>query len=254
MVQMSPQNQSATQSPLLRLQGVEKVFPSGDGTVCVLDGVSFELERGEFVAVCGPSGAGKSSLLHVAAGLESPSAGVVEIDGRDFSTLSARDAARYRRNHLGFVFQFFSLIPALSVRDNVALSCLLQGQSRSEAGQAADRLIESVGLTRQASQMASVLSGGEMQRVAVARAIATSPTIVFADEPTGNLDSRNGEVVLDLLARECAQHSTALLMVTHDESAAARADRVVHLIDGKLAGENPSGAHTDTTARLGSPE
>jgi ABC-type lipoprotein export system ATPase subunit len=222
------------EASLLRLTGVSKSYGSGDQTVPVLDEVDFSLSRAEFVAVKGPSGAGKSTLLHIAAGLDYPSEGTVVFDGADLGSMSENDRTEFRRKHLGFVFQFFNLVPGIDVRDNVALPLLLDGMPRKEAAETAAEAIREVGLSHRATHLAGELSGGEMQRTAVARAIAPKPALIVADEPTGNLDTQTGDAVLDLLAGLCAERDTAILMVTHEDRAAARADRVVEVRDGRL--------------------
>lgn len=224
---------NSAMDPLLRAQGVTKIFFSDGSETRVLDGVNVGLGRSEFLAIKGPSGAGKSTLLHIAAGLDAPSNGSVTFEGRLLHEMSARESATLRRERFGFVFQFFNLVPGLDVRDNIALPLLLGDCSRREATARAAELIEAVGLTHRTHHLAAGLSGGEMQRVAVARAIVARPQIVFADEPTGNLDSHNGEAVLDLLEALCRESGAALMMVTHDDRAADRADRVIVLRDGR---------------------
>jgi ABC-type lipoprotein export system ATPase subunit len=217
---------------LLTLTGVEKSFQRGRETVVALDGVTLEVEKGEFVAMVGPSGSGKSTLLHLAGGLDQPEAGTVLLGERDLGVLSAGERAKIRRREIGFVFQFFHLIPTLTVAENVELPLLLDGV-RDKAGSVA-AMLERVGLDGRAEHLPGELSGGEMQRAAIARALVAGPELILADEPTGNLDSANGAVVLDVLAAQVAEAGAALLMVTHDESAAKRADRVLHLRDGHL--------------------
>lgn len=219
---------------LLSLTGISKSYGSGDQTVRVLDEIDFSLSRAEFVAVKGPSGAGKSTLLHIAAGLDHPTAGTVVFDGSNLGTMSENELTEFRRKHLGFVFQFFNLVPGIDVRDNVALPLLLDGMPRKEAAETAANVIKEVGLSHRADHLAGELSGGEMQRTAVARAMAPKPALIVADEPTGNLDTQTGDAVLDLLAGLCAERGTAILMVTHEDRAAARADRVVEVRDGRL--------------------
>ncbi|MBI2691122.1 MAG: ABC transporter ATP-binding protein [Solirubrobacterales bacterium] len=222
------------QASLLRLIGISKSYGSGDQAVRILNDVDFNLARAEFVAIKGPSGAGKSTLLHIAAGLDHPTEGTVVFDGSDLGMMSENDRTMFRRKHLGFVFQFFNLVPGIDVRDNVALPLLLDGMPRGEAAETAAEAIREVGLGHRMDHLAGELSGGEMQRTAVARAIAPKPALIVADEPTGNLDTQTGDAVLDLLAGLCAERATAILMVTHEDRAAARADRVVEVRDGRL--------------------
>jgi ABC-type lipoprotein export system ATPase subunit len=217
---------------LLTLRGVSKAFQRGRETVVALDQVSLEVGPGEFVAMIGPSGSGKSTLLHLAGGLDEPDAGTVLLGDRDLGSLSAGDRAKIRRREIGFVFQFFHLIPTLTVAENVELPLLLDGQhdKRNEA----HAMLERVDLADRVEHLPGELSGGEMQRAAIARALVAGPELILADEPTGNLDSATGTVVLDVLAAQVAESGAALLMVTHDADAASRAARVLHLRDGHL--------------------
>jgi ABC-type lipoprotein export system ATPase subunit len=217
---------------LLTLTGVKKSFQRGREAVVALDGVTLEVEKGEFVAMVGPSGSGKSTLLHLAGGLDQPEAGTVLLGERDLGVLSAGERAKIRRREIGFVFQFFHLLPTLTVAENVELPLVLDGQRDKAGGVAA--MLDRVGLGDRADHLPGELSGGEMQRAAIARALVAGPELILADEPTGNLDSTNGAIVLDVLAEQVAEAGAALLMVTHDESAAERADRVLHLRDGHL--------------------
>jgi ABC-type lipoprotein export system ATPase subunit len=217
---------------LLTLRGVSKAFQRGRETVVALDQVSLEVGPGEFVAMIGPSGSGKSTLLHLAGGLDEPDAGTVLLGDRDLGSLSAGDRAKIRRREIGFVFQFFHLIPTLTVAENVELPLLLDGQhdKRDEV----HAMLERVDLADRVEHLPGELSGGEMQRAAIARALVAGPELILANEPTGNLDSATGTVVLDVLAAQVAESGAALLMVTHDADAASRAARVLHLRDGHL--------------------
>ena len=216
----------------LSLQGIDKRFRRGFEDVVALAGVDLDLAPGEFLALVGPSGSGKSTLLHLAGGLDRPDAGRVFVAGTDLATLSAGERARLRRRHVGFVFQFFHLIPTLSVAENVGLPLLLD-RVRAVQGPVTE-MLERVGLAHRASHLPGELSGGEMQRAAIARALVARPELLLADEPTGNLDSATGQEILDLLAERVRDTGAALLMVTHDHGAASRADRVVSLKDGRL--------------------
>lgn len=221
------------QVPLLELSGVRRSFSQGSREVEALRGVDLEVMGGEKVVVMGPSGSGKSTLLHVAAGLDRPTAGRVRLAGVDISALDETEAARRRREDMGFVFQFFNLMPTLTAAENVALPLDLAGIPWADARERAHARLESVGLASRADHYPEHLSGGEMQRVAVARALVSDPYIVFADEPTGNLDSRAGSEVLDLLSSATGD-GRALVMVTHDPSATRIATRQVLLVDGRL--------------------
>ena len=211
---------------------VSKVYP-GAGSVPALDGVTLSIGAGEFVAVTGPSGCGKSTLLHLAGGIDVASAGSVSVGGRDLAALTGEALTRFRRREVGTVFQFFNLIPALSVRENVELPVALDG-GRNGAARARD-LLARVGLEGRSDAFPYELSGGEMQRVALARALSASPNLLLADEPTGNLDSVSGAAVLDLLAALHAEKGVTVVMATHSAEAAGRAGRVVRLRDGHLA-------------------
>jgi ABC-type lipoprotein export system ATPase subunit len=214
------------------MAGVSKQFRRGRELVTAVNDVSLEVTAGEFVSVVGPSGSGKSTLLHLAGGLDKPDSGTVWVNGEDVVRLSAAALARLRRRQVGFVFQFFHLIPNLTVHENVSLPLMLDG------GRAADdrviELIERVGLAPRAKHLPGELSGGEMQRVAIARALVNQPRLILADEPTGNLDRATGAEILAVLEEQVADAGAALLMVTHDSAAAGRAARVLHVVDGKL--------------------
>jgi putative ABC transport system ATP-binding protein len=220
--------------PALRFDQVVKEFALGDGVVRALDGLTLEVPAGGFTAVVGRSGSGKSTLLNLAAGIEVPSAGEVFVQGQPLSRLSDDALTRLRREHVGVVFQFFHLLPTLDVRENVALPLLLEGAREREALARADALLAEVGLTARAGARPHTLSGGEMQRAAVARALVHAPALVLADEPTGNLDSRSAVQVVELLASLVRRHGATLVMVTHSREAAAAADRVVTLSDGRV--------------------
>jgi ABC-type lipoprotein export system ATPase subunit len=225
---------------LLQLQGVVKHYRRGAEDVVALDGVDLAVDAGEAVVVIGPSGSGKSTLLHLAGGLDVPDAGTVRVDRRDLSRLSVAERARVRRRDIGFVFQFFHLVPSLSVAENVELPLLLDRAGRGARAAVADAL-ERAGIAHRAAHLPGELSGGEMQRAAIARALVARPRLVLADEPTGNLDSATGRTVLDLLTGLVREAGTALVMVTHDETAAARTGRVVRLLDGHLVAVDPPG-------------
>jgi putative ABC transport system ATP-binding protein len=219
--------------PLLRSVGLTKVFKTDGGVVHAVRGVDLEMHGGEFVAVMGPSGSGKSTLLHVLGGLEPVSSGEIWLDGRRVDTLSQAKWAVLRRRHIGFVFQFFNLVSSMSVADNVEVAALIGGASRRAARARREELLGELGLTAKAQAAPAQLSGGEQQRVAVARALAHCPSLLLTDEPTGNLDSANTAAVLRLLRRSHAR-GQAILLVTHDARVASTADRVVNLFDGMI--------------------
>ena len=225
---------------LLRLESVSKCFHRGREEVVALDHVDLVLEAGEFLALVGPSGSGKSTLLHLAGGLDQPDSGKVLLNDRDLSAMSAGERAKLRRREIGFVFQFFHLIPTLTVAENVELPLTLDGV-KPEKGRV-DTIIEQVGLGGRSDHLPGELSGGEMQRAAIARALVARPRVILADEPTGNLDSTTGKAVLDVLSAQVEDAGAALLMVTHDTGAAARAQRVLHLKDGHLTEGEPARA------------
>ena len=221
---------------VLALEGVSRTCRRGGEAVVALGGVDLTVAAGEFVAVVGKSGSGKSTLLHLAGGLAAPDAGRVLLGGRDLARLTARARAEVRRRQLGFVFQFFHLMPGLTVAENVALPLILDGASSKAASESrVERLLDDVGLSHRASHLPGELSGGEMQRAAIARALVAEPGIVLADEPTGNLDSATGAEILAVLTGVVRERQAALVMVTHDETAARQADRLLTLADGRLA-------------------
>jgi ABC-type lipoprotein export system ATPase subunit len=216
---------------MLELSDVAKRYRRGREDVVALAGVDLEVGPGEFVAVTGASGSGKSTLLHLAGGLDTADRGQVSVGGRPIGGLTAKQRAELRRRRIGFVFQFFHLLPSLTVAENVALPLLLDGRRDAAA---VDDVIDRVGLSGRRHHAPAQLSGGEMQRAAIARALVAGPELILADEPTGNLDSANGKAILALLAEQVAEAGAALLLVTHDRAAARRADRNVTLKDGML--------------------
>jgi lipoprotein-releasing system ATP-binding protein len=218
----------------LSLRGVHHGYERAGERIDVLRGADLDVRAGELVAIVGRSGSGKSTLLHVAGGLVTPAAGTIAVGGRSLESMKARERAVLRRRTIGFVFQFFHLLPHLSVRDNVALPLLLDGARTSEARARADAVLDAVGLADRAAHLPSELSGGQLQRSAIARALVTEPEVVLADEPTGNLDATTAAEVLDLLVAQVRDRDVALVLVTHDAVSAARADRTLHLLDGLL--------------------
>jgi putative ABC transport system ATP-binding protein len=219
---------------MMELLGVTKVYQQGRRTVQAVRGVSLRVTAGEFVAIMGPSGSGKSTLLHLMGGLDTPTSGKALFNGQDLQDLSDRNRSFLRRSRVGFVFQFFNLLPTLTAAENVALPLLLGGLGRTKALDQAETALAGVGLSDRASHFPEAMSGGEMQRVAVARALVTEPEAVLCDEPTGNLDSANSKEILALLRKLPEDGRRAVVMVTHDREAAAIGDRVVHIRDGRV--------------------
>jgi putative ABC transport system ATP-binding protein len=216
------------------LQQVSKVFSQGPQTIRAVDQVSFEVVPGEFLAITGASGSGKSTLLHLIAGLETPTSGTITIAGTSLAIMNDAQLSALRLHTIGIVFQFFNLLPALTAQENAALPLLLAGQPPQQAAARAAQLLDWVNLGHRLASRPGELSGGEMQRVALARALANDPAIVLADEPTGNLDSHSGSLVLNLLYRSCKEMGKTLLLATHDRTVVERADRIVELQDGAV--------------------
>jgi len=218
--------------PVLQLAEVNKTYLLGDEQTNVLADFDFALAAGEFVVVTGPSGAGKSTLLHIAGGLDAPDSGTVSVNGRNVWSMSAGARAAFRRRNLGFVFQFFNLVPMLTAVQNVSLPLVLDGMAARAADARAHELLGRVGLGNRAGHRPAELSGGQMQRVAVARALVARPSLILADEPTGNLDSHSSAEVLDLLRSLSDEDGAAVVMVTHDRTATRYGSRELHLVDG----------------------
>ena len=214
---------------------VSKIYGHGDSEVRALDNVSVQFETGKFTAIMGPSGSGKSTLMHCMAGLDALTSGNVSVGGTELAGLSDKALTRLRREQIGFIFQAFNLIPTLNAEENILLPLSLGGQKGDAAW--IDQVIDTIGLRDRLDHRPSELSGGQQQRVAVARALASKPAIIFADEPTGNLDSKTGGGVLSFMRRAVTDLGQTIVMVTHDAVAASYADRIVFLKDGKLAGE-----------------
>ncbi len=212
-----------------------RVYGTGDTAVRALRGVSVDIDAGKLTAVMGPSGSGKSTLMHILAGLDKPTSGTVAIAGTEITTLGDTDLTKLRREHIGFIFQFFNLLPMLTARENVVLPLTIAGEKPD--GEFFGELIERVGLADRLSHRPAELSGGQQQRVAIARALVSRPTVIFADEPTGNLDSRTSGEILDLMRRSVEEYGQTTVMVTHDARAAAMADRVLFLADGQIVKE-----------------
>jgi putative ABC transport system ATP-binding protein len=223
-----------------RVDGATKGYGSGDGRITALDNVTIGIRRGEFTAIMGPSGSGKSTLMHVMAGLDTVDSGRVWLGDTDITRLGDAQLTLLRRRRIGFVFQSFNLVPTLNVTDNVTLPFELDGRRPSPEERAwLDQLIGALGLSDRLTHRPGALSGGQQQRVAIARALATRPDLIFADEPTGNLDSRTGREVLSLLAAASVGYGQSIAMVTHDPVAASFADRILFLADGRVVNELP---------------
>jgi len=222
---------------LVSVAGAHREFSRGSERIRVLTGVDLEVPAGEFLSLMGPSGSGKSTLLNLIGGLDRPNSGTVEVAGDRIDRLSDRKLAGWRARHVGFIFQFYNLLPVLNAARNVELPLLLTPLSRAQRKQQVDTALSIVGLTDRARHYPKTLSGGEQQRAGIARAIATDPTLLLCDEPTGDLDRKAGDEILDLLEALCREHGKTVIMVTHDPHASARADRVLHLLDGRLARE-----------------
>jgi putative ABC transport system ATP-binding protein len=223
--------------------GVSRRYGEGDAAVDALVGVSTGFEQGRFTAIMGPSGSGKSTLMHILAGLDRPTTGTVTLDGEEITRLGDAELTKLRRDKLGFVFQFFNLLPVLTAEENLVLPLSIAG--RKPDGEWLDQLVRTVGLEDRRSHRPSELSGGQQQRVAVARALVSKPAVVFADEPTGNLDSKASADVLRLLRGAVDEFGQTVIMVTHDPAAAAHADRLITLRDGEIANDAAPGSADD---------
>ncbi len=224
---------------MIRLINVHKHYQQGRNKITALAGLSLDIQKGEFAAVMGPSGSGKSTLLHLIGGLDRPTEGQVLVDGRIISQMADDEVTLFRRTRIGFVFQFFNLLPTLAAVENVMLPLILDGRSSAESNLRAKTLLERVGLEGRRDHLPEELSGGEMQRLAIARALAFNPPILLADEPTGNLDSKSGEAILQLMRRINQEEHCTVVMVTHDREAAGYAERIIRLRDGMIEEENP---------------
>ncbi len=219
----------------IKLRSLYKIYKQGENEVYALNGLSASIDRGEFLAILGPSGSGKSTLLHILGGLDSPTRGSVIVDETDISEYSDQELAKYRRKTVGFVFQSFNLLPALTVQENIEMPVLIdEGEIDKEYLEEIEKGLEIDDLKK---RFPSQISGGQMQRVAIARALANKPTLILADEPTGNLDSEISEKVLALFLETCRRYGQTLVMITHNEEIAAKADRIIRIRDGKIQDE-----------------
>lgn len=228
-----------TDDTLVRVRDVEKYYRRGAENVHVLEGIDLEVRRGEFLALMGPSGSGKSTLLNLIGGLDRPSGGVIAVDGQRIDRLGERDLAQWRARHVGFVFQLYNLLPALTAERNVELPLLLTHLSAARRRRQVRLALAAVGLSHRLRHHPRQLSGGEQQRVGIARALVTDPTLILADEPTGDLDRKSGDEILSLLEALSRDHGKTIIMVTHDPHASARATRTVHLYKGEIVTEAP---------------
>ena len=220
--------------PLLAAENLHKTYVTGEARVTALAGVSFTIDRGDFVALMGPSGCGKSTLLHICGAMDRPTNGTIRLGDRDLSALGDDDLTRVRREQVGFVFQFFNLLPTLTVGDNIALPCLLAGVKPPEAESRARALADRVGITHRLHHFPQQISGGEMQRAAIARALIHQPSLIVADEPTGNLDSQNGAIVLSLLTSLNTELGVTIMLATHAAEVASTAKRIMRMRDGRF--------------------
>ncbi len=219
---------------VIEVKNLTRTFDTGETRVEALRGVDLTVEKGQFLSIMGPSGSGNSTLLHLLGGLDLPSDGIVELDGTNIATLNDDELTLFRRRRIGFVFQAFNLLDVLTAEENVAIPLLVDGIAESTANQRASNALERVGLAHRKGHWPSRMSGGEQQRVAVARALVTEPALILADEPTGNLDSKNGDQVMDLLRNLVDEQQQTIVMVTHDPRQAARGDRLIRLRDGLI--------------------
>ncbi len=221
------------ESPIIELKNLTKIYKNGM-EFRALDNASLRIKKGEFVAVVGPSGSGKSTLMHMIGLLDTPSSGKLLIDGRDVTKMLDKERSEMRNRMLGFVFQYHHLLPDFTALENVIMPLLIAGKSRKEAIEIAEKLLKDVGLEDRMDHKPGELSGGQNQRVAVARALSCSPAIVLGDEPTGNLDTKTGDLIYELLRRLNREYNQTFIVVTHNEDLASKADRIIRLVDGKI--------------------
>ena len=218
---------------ILRVENLTKVYGKGENEVRALDGVSFSVEKGEFVAVIGPSGSGKSTLLHILGGVDRPTGGKVFMDGKDVYAQNEEQLAIFRRRQVGLIYQFYNLIPVLNVTENITLPVLMDGQKVNQNRLA--ELMTTLNLTGRENHLPNQLSGGQQQRVSIGRALMNAPAVVLADEPTGNLDSKSSREIVELLKVSNEKYGQTLLVITHDENLALQADRIIAIEDGRIA-------------------
>ena len=218
---------------VLRVENLSKIYGQGENEVRALDGVSFSVEKGQFVAIVGPSGSGKSTLLHILGGVDRPTGGKVYLEGQDVFAQNEDQLAIFRRRQVGLIYQFYNLIPVLNVTENITLPVLMDG--RKVSSQRLDELLTTLNLKGREKHLPNQLSGGQQQRVSIGRALMNAPAIVLADEPTGNLDSRNSQEIVELLRLSNKQYGQTLIVITHDEAIALQADRIITIEDGKIS-------------------
>ncbi len=217
---------------ILRVENLCKVYGQGENTVRALDGVSFSVEKGEFLAIIGPSGSGKSTLLHILGGVDTPTSGKVMMNGQDVYRQSDNNLAIFRRRHVGLIYQFYNLIPVLNVRENITLPLLMDGRKVNE--NKLDEMLKVLKLKGREKHLPNQLSGGQQQRVSIGRALINEPSVILADEPTGNLDSKNSREIVELLKYYNREYNQTLIVITHDEDIALQADRIISIEDGKI--------------------
>jgi putative ABC transport system ATP-binding protein len=217
---------------ILKIENLTKVYGEGENQVRALDGVSFSVEKGEFLAIIGPSGSGKSTLLHILGGVDRPTSGKVWMDGQDVYEQNEEQLAIFRRRQVGLIYQFYNLIPVLDVVENMTLPVLMDGRQVNE--ERLRELLDTLGLTDRQKNLPNQLSGGQQQRVSIGRALMNAPAVVLADEPTGNLDSKNSQEIVELLKHSNRKYGQTLIVITHDESIALQADRVIAIEDGRI--------------------
>lgn len=223
---------------ILEVKNLSKIYGKGDTLVKAVDDVSFTVEKGEFVAIIGPSGSGKSTLLHIIGGVDTPTTGNVIIDGTDITKLKESPLSIFRRRQIGLVYQFYNLIPILTVEENLTLPLLLDGRKPNK--EQIDYLVSNLGLGDRLKHLPNQLSGGQQQRVSIGRALANNPALLLADEPTGNLDSENSKEIVALLRKFNREHNQTVIMITHDERIAQSADRIIAIEDGKIVKDEVS--------------
>ena len=217
---------------ILKVEHLSKIYGQGENEVRALDDVSFCVEKGQFVAIIGPSGSGKSTLLHILGGVDRPTSGKVWLEGQDVFAQNEEQLAIFRRRQVGLIYQFYNLIPVLDVTENITLPVLLDG--RKVNGERLEKLLETLNLTDRAHHLPNQLSGGQQQRVSIGRALMNAPAVVLADEPTGNLDSKNSQEIVELLKKSNREYGQTLIVITHDESIALQADRILAIEDGRI--------------------
>jgi len=224
---------------ILRVENLTKIYGKGESRVKALDEVSFSVEKGEFIAIVGPSGSGKSTLLHMLGGVEKPTSGRVFVDGKDIYEQNDEELAVFRRRQIGLIYQFYNLIPILSVKENISLPFLMDGRNVNESR--LEELLEVLDLKDRQEALPGQLSGGQQQRVSIGRALINAPALVLADEPTGNLDSKNSQEIVELLKRSNKEYKQTLFLITHDENIALQAKRIIFFDDGKILREEVAG-------------